>query len=261
MTANGAALVLETRDLSVKFGKLRACNDVSLSVRAGEVLGIVGESGSGKSTLLRCLGGYMRPDAGSIRISSNRSGPLDIWEVDEVARMRLRQDEISLVHQNPRDGLLMHISAGGNIVEPLMAGGARHYGKLRNVAADWMARVELPLERLDTLPSVFSGGMQKRLQVARALVTGPRLLLMDEPTGGLDVSVQARLLDLLRHLVRKLRIAAIVVTHDLAVARVLAQRLLVMRSGTVVETGLTDQILEDPQHPYTQLLVAAALRL
>ncbi|WP_312014215.1 ATP-binding cassette domain-containing protein [Bradyrhizobium sp. CIR48] len=253
--------VLDVSNVSVRFGSILACNDISLSVRAGEVLGIVGESGSGKSTLLRCIGGFNRPDVGSVRVRSKSGKAVDLWRADEVARMQLRQAELALVHQNPRDGLLMHISAGGNIVEPLMAGGERRYEKLLAAAGDWLARVELPADRLKSVPSVFSGGMQKRLQIARSLVTQPRLLLMDEPTGGLDVSVQARLLDLLRQLVRELKIAAIVVTHDLAVARVLAQRLIVMKGGDVVETGLTDQILEDPQHPYTQLLVGAALRI
>ncbi|WP_321897502.1 phosphonate C-P lyase system protein PhnK [Burkholderia cepacia] len=252
---------MDARDVSLRFGRVMACRNVSLSVRAGEVLGIVGESGSGKSTLLRCLSGIVRPDAGKILVRPAGSDEIDIWEVDEAARMRLGQTSIGLVHQNPRDGLMMPISAGGNIVEPLMAGGGRHYERLRATALEWMSRVELSLDRVDLKPSTFSGGMQKRLQIARCLVTRPRLLFMDEPTGGLDVSVQARLLDLLRGLVRDLGIAVVVVTHDLAVARMLAERLLVMRHGEVVEHGLTDQILEDPQHPYTQMLVGAALRI
>ncbi len=103
--------------------------------------------------------------------------------------------------------------------------------------------------------------MQQRLQIARNLVTGPRLVFMDEPTGGLDVSVQARLLDMIRHLVRHLNLAMILVTHDLAVARLLSQRLMVMKNGRVVETGLSDQVLDDPQHPYTQLLVSSMLQV
>ena len=114
--------------------------------------------------------------------------------------------------------------------------------------------------RIDDLPRTFSGGMQQRLQIARNLVSAPRLVFMDEPTGGLDVSVQARLLDLLRGLVRELDLAVVIVTHDLAVARLLADRLMVMRRSRVVEAGLTDQILDDPQHPYTQLLVSSVLQ-
>jgi putative phosphonate transport system ATP-binding protein len=120
-----------------------------------------------------------------------------------------------------------------------------------------MERVELETTRIDESPATFSGGMQQRLQIARNLISGPRLALLDEPTSALDVSVQARLLDLLRGLTRSLGLATIIVTHDLAVARLLAQRMMVMKDGKVVETGLTDQVLDDPQHPYTQLLVAS----
>ena len=154
----------------------------------------------------------------------------------------------------------MGVSAGGNIGERLMAVGDRHYGDIRQSASDWLERVEFELGRIDHMPSTFSGGMQQRLQIARNLVNGPRLVFMDEPTGGLDVSVQARLLDLLRALVSELKLSVIIVTHDLAVARLLAHRLMVMRRGEVVETGLTDQVLDDPQHPYTQLLVSSVLQ-
>ena len=137
--------------------------------------------------------------------------------------------------------------------------GARHYGNIRSEAATWLRNIEIDEDRIDDPPSTFSSGMQQRLQIARNLVTKPRLVFMDEPTGGLDVSVQARLLDLLRGLVTELDIAAIIVTHDLAVARLLGHRLLVMQGGRVVESGLTDQVLDDPHHPHTQLLVSAIL--
>lgn len=119
---------------------------------------------------------------------------------------------------------------------------------------------EIPANRIDDLPTTFSGGMQQRLQIARNLVTHPKLVFMDEPTGGLDVSVQARLLDLLRGLVVELNLAVVIVTHDLGVARLLADRLLVMKQGQVVESGLTDRVLDDPHHPYTQLLVSSVLQ-
>ncbi|MBO6842674.1 MAG: ATP-binding cassette domain-containing protein, partial [Thalassospira sp.] len=144
--------------------------------------------------------------------------------------------------------------------ERLMAIGDRHYGNIRSNADNWLCKVEIASERLDDLPSTFSGGMQQRLQIARNLVTSPRLVFMDEPTGGLDVSVQARLLDLLRGLVHDLNLAVIIVTHDLAVARLLSHRLMVMQQGKVIEHGLTDQVLDDPQHPYTQLLVSSILQ-
>jgi putative phosphonate transport system ATP-binding protein len=154
----------------------------------------------------------------------------------------------------------MGVSAGANIGERLMAQGVRNYQQLRGAGIDWLSQVEIDPLRIDDLPRTFSGGMQQRLQIARNLVSSPRLVFMDEPTGGLDVSVQARLLDLLRGLVRELDLAVVIVTHDLAVARLLADRLMVMRRSRVVETGLTDQILDDPQHPYSQLLVSSVLQ-
>lgn len=154
----------------------------------------------------------------------------------------------------------MGVSAGANIGERLMAQGVRNYEQLRGAGLDWLGQVEVDPQRIDDLPRTFSGGMQQRLQIARNLVSSPRLVFMDEPTGGLDVSVQARLLDLLRGLVRELDLAVVIVTHDLAVARLLADRLMVMRRSRVVETGLTDQILDDPQHPYSQLLVSSVLQ-
>jgi putative phosphonate transport system ATP-binding protein len=155
----------------------------------------------------------------------------------------------------------MSVSAGGNVGERLMAVGARNYADIRSNAITWLDRVEIKADRIDDRPSAFSGGMQQRLQIARNLVTNPRLVFMDEPTGGLDVSVQARLLDLLRNLVRDLGLSAIIVTHDLAVVRLLADRLMVMKGGHVVENGLTDQVLDDPQHAYTQLLVSSVLQV
>jgi putative phosphonate transport system ATP-binding protein len=142
-----------------------------------------------------------------------------------------------------------------------MATGARHYGNIRQNAMHWLDRVEIDTNRTDDMPLRFSGGMQQRLQIARTLVTQPRLVFMDEPTGGLDVSVQARLLDLIRRLVDELGVSCIIVTHDLAVARLLAHRLMVMKDGHVVEHGLTDQVLDDPHHPYTQLLVSSILQV
>jgi putative phosphonate transport system ATP-binding protein len=153
----------------------------------------------------------------------------------------------------------MNVSAGGNIGERLMAVGDRHYGRIRSTALDWLARVEISAARVDDPPSTYSGGMRQRLQIARNLVTGPRLIFMDEPTGGLDVSVQARLLDLLRGLIADMGLAVILVTHDLAVARLLSHRILVMKQGEVIESGLTDRVLDDPQAPYTQLLVSSVL--
>jgi len=254
------APLLQVRGLTRRYGARIGCADVSFDLWPGEVLGIVGESGSGKSTLLSCLAGHLAPDEGQV-IFDTASGPKDILRMDEPERRRLSRTDWAYVHQNPRDGLRMGVTAGGNVGERLMAVGARHYGAIREAATDWLGRVEIDAARIDDRPSAFSGGMQQRLQIARNLVTGPRLVFMDEPTGGLDVSVQARLLDLLRGLVRDMGLSAIIVTHDLAVVRLLADRLMVMKSGRVVEQGLTDQVLDDPQHAYTQLLVSSVLQV
>ena len=246
--------LLSARDLRLHFGRVAALDGVELDIWPGEVVAIVGESGSGKTTLLRVLSGLLRPDAGSIAYAGQ-----DVLAMGEAARRKLMRTDWGFVHQNPRDGLRMGVSAGGNIGERLMATGHRHYGQIRAEATEWLRRVEIDEARLDASPGTFSGGMQQRLQIARTLVTRPRLVFMDEPTGGLDVSVQARLLDLIRALVAELGLAVLLVTHDIAAARLLAHRVLVMRHGRVVEQGLTDRVLDDPQHPYTQLLVASVL--
>lgn len=255
-----SAPLLQASNLIKNFGRITACDAVSLDIYPGEVLGIVGESGSGKSTLLRCLSGDVLPDAGTVEYATRTGVLRDIHAMGVAERRMLTRTDWAFVHQNPRDGLRMHVSAGGNVGERLMAVGNRHYGNIRHAAIDWLDKVEIAEDRVDDLPVIFSGGMQQRLQIARNLVTHPRLAFMDEPTGGLDVSVQARLLDLLRGLVADLGLAAIIVTHDLAVARHLSHRLMVMKGGKVVETGLTDQVLDDPQHPYSQLLVSSILR-
>ena len=252
--------LLQVKNLTKSYGARIGCADISFDVYPGEVVGIVGESGSGKSTLLSCLAGHLRPDQGEV-IFETAQGARDTVQMGEAERRRLARTDWAYVHQNPRDGLRMGVSAGGNVGERLMAIGARHYGGIRDKAIDWLGRVEIDAGRVDDRPSAFSGGMQQRLQIARNLVTAPRLVFMDEPTGGLDVSVQARLLDLLRGLVREMGLSAIIVTHDLAVVRLLADRLMVMKGGHVVEAGLTDQVLDDPQHEYTQLLVSSVLQV
>lgn len=250
--------LLEARGVTRLYGSRVGCMDIAFALWPGEVLGVVGESGSGKSTLLRCLAGIDRPTSGTVAFA-HRGAPIGIFELPEHDRRMLMRSAWGIVHQNPRDGLRMNVSAGGNIAERMIAAGERRYDSIRLAAAEWLERVEIDRARMDEVPAGFSGGMQQRLQIARVLVSHPRLVFMDEPTGGLDVSVQARLLDLLRTLVRDLDLAAVIVTHDLAVARLLTDRLMVMKDGAVVETGLTDQVLDDPQHGYTQLLTSAVL--
>jgi putative phosphonate transport system ATP-binding protein len=252
--------LLQVRDITKLYGNRVGCRNVTFDLYPGEVLGIVGESGSGKTTLLNCLSSRLEPTVGTVTYTDRTGDDIDLYRASESRRRMLMRTDWGIVHQNPRDGLRMRVSAGANVGERLMAVGARHYGDIRDASNDWLGRVEIAADRIDDKPVTFSGGMQQRLQIARNLVSGPRLVFMDEPTGGLDVSVQARLLDLLRRLVTDLGLSAVIVTHDLAVVRLLAHRLMVMRQGEVVEHGLTDQVLDDPQHAYTQLLVSSVLQ-
>jgi putative phosphonate transport system ATP-binding protein len=253
------APLLSADGLTKLYGGRAACRDVGLSIDEGEVLAIVGESGSGKSTLLNMISGRMRPDAGEVRYRMRDGEPREIFALSEAERRLLLRTDWGFVHQDAALGLRMNVSAGGNIGERLMAVGNRHYGSIRATASQWLTRVEIDVDRLDDRPTAYSGGMRQRLQIARNLVTNPRLVFMDEPTGGLDVSVQARLLDLIRGLVADLGLAVVIVTHDLAVARLLSHRMIVMKEGRIVESGLTDRVLDDPQAPYTQLLVSSVL--
>lgn len=252
--------ILEVSNLGHRYGDRYGCREVTFDLWPGEVLAIVGESGSGKSTLLKTISQRLNPTEGTVRYWATDGTPLDLSSQTEGEIRRLWRTEWGFVHQNSEDGLRMRVSAGGNVGEPLMANGLRHYGKIREKALEWLERVEIPSSRVDDPPTSFSGGMRQRLQIARNLVVSPRLVFMDEPTSGLDVSVQARLLDLIRSLVSDLGLAVIIVTHDLAVARMISHRTLVMKDGRVIESGLTDRVLDDPQAPYTQLLVSSILQ-
>ena len=251
--------LLQVRGLTKRYGARLGCADVSFDLDPGEVLAIVGESGSGKSTLLSLVATELAPDAGTVSYRMRDGVLRDLAGLSEAERRALMRTDWGFVRQDAAQGLRMTVSAGGNVGERLMGVGERHYGRIRGQALDWLGRVEIAADRIDDPPTRFSGGMRQRLQIARNLVTGPRLVLMDEPTSGLDVSVQARLLDLIRRLSAELGLAVIIVTHDLAVARLLSHRIAVMRAGRVIETGLTDRVLDDPEHAYTQLLVSSVL--
>jgi putative phosphonate transport system ATP-binding protein len=258
MSAPDAPLLL-AEGLTKYYGRQLGCRDVSFSLYEGEVLAVVGESGSGKTTLLQLLSTQLEPSAGRVRYRLRDGITRDLADLSEAERRFLFRTDWGYVHQDAALGLRMNVSAGANVGERLMAVGWRHYGRIRGTAVQWLDRVEIDTDRIDDPPLVYSGGMRQRLQIARNLVTQPRLVFMDEPTGGLDVSVQARLLDLLRGLVTELGLAAVIVTHDLAVARLLSHRIMVMKGGEVIEQGLTDQVLDDPREPYTQLLVSSIL--
>jgi alpha-D-ribose 1-methylphosphonate 5-phosphate C-P lyase len=241
-------------------GAIVAAWDISFDVAPGEALGLIGESGSGKSTVLGCLIGDERASTGSVRLASVDGGDTDLFTLSPAERRRLRVDTVSIVYQDPARGLDLRVSAGGNIAERLTAAGWRSYHAIRRRAAELLDRVEVPLSRMDDPVSTFSGGMRQRVQIAKALATGAPVLLLDEPTTGLDASIAAGVLDLLRGLLRERDVAAVVVSHDFAVIEALTDRSVVMQLGRVVESGLTDQLFHDPHHPYTQRLVAAARR-
>ena len=260
MTHHETSPLLCVQGLSKRYGAFTAVQDATFDLWPGEVMAVVGESGSGKTTLLNVIAARMQPDDGSVHYMMRGGALKDVHAMTQAEQRLLARTDWGFVHQHSADGLRMDVSAGANVGERLMGLGHRNYGQLRATAQEWLQRVEIDPLRIDDTPRIFSGGMRQRLQIARNLVTNPRLIFMDEPTSGLDVSVQARLLDLLRQLTQEMRLAMVIVTHDLAVARLLAHRMVVMQRGRIVEMGLTDQVLDDPQHPYTQLLVSSVLQ-
>jgi len=246
-----------------------ACARVSLDLYADEVLGIVGESGSGKSSLIRLLhfddeatSGQMYCNApqGNSGASPDIAYPgVNLFDLSSFQKRSLRNSSMGIVYQSPHLGLRMAVSAGGNIAERLIAAGWRNIAKMRKRSSYLLEKTEIPVQRMDEPPRNFSGGMQQRVQIAKALSNNPLILFFDEVTSGLDLSVQARVLDLIRGLQKEFRLSIIIVSHDLGVIRLLTSRTLVMKYGRVVESGLTDQILEDPHNAYTQLLVSSQL--
>jgi putative phosphonate transport system ATP-binding protein len=242
-------------------GSVVAAHNVSLDLHAGEILGIMGESGSGKSTVVKTLFFDDAPTAGEAIFFDGQEGgqQWDMFALNAARQRWLRNHRFGMVYQNPHLGLNFNVSAGGNIAERLLMSDLSHYGEIRERARQLLARTEVLVDRMDESPKKFSGGMQQRVQIAKALATRPPLLYLDEVTTGLDLSVQARILDLILEIQQELHTAMIVVTHALGVIRLLAGRTVVTKYGRVLESGLTDQILEDPQHAYTQRLVASAL--
>lgn len=240
-------------------GTVWAANDISLEVYSGEVLGIVGESGSGKSTLMQSLYFDLIPTEGKAYLQNYGEGKKNIWDASPLEKRKIRNNIMGMVYQNPVRGLRMDYSAASNIAEKIIAAGSRNAGQMTARAEELLEAVEILTSRMKEAPKNFSGGMQQRVQISKALANNPSLLLLDEVTTGLDLSVQARVLDLIRKIKAKYGISILLVSHDLAVIRMLADRTIVMLDGKIIESGLTDQILEDPQHAYTQQLVHSLL--
>lgn len=240
-------------------GTVYACQDITFEVYAGEILGVVGESGSGKSTLMQCLYFDQEVSSGEGYISSYKDGKTNVFAESSQQKRYIRNHILGKVYQNPLLGLRINFTSIGNIAEKLIAAGNRHVVKMEARGKELLEHVNIPVYRMKEAPKNFSGGMQQRVQIAKALSNNPPLLLLDEVTTGLDLSVQASVLDLIKTIQRELKITVVIVSHDLGVIRMLADRTMVMLDGRIIEHGLTDQILEDPQHNYTQHLVQSLL--
>jgi phosphonate C-P lyase system protein PhnK len=249
--------ILQVRGIRKRFGDRHALKGVSLELYPQEVLGIVGGSGSGKTTLLRILhleeeaeGEYFLNVPG---LEGRNLLALDRYQVPEVRRW------LAMVYQDPSRGLRMDFASLTSVVEPLILKGERLYEALVAQGLEALELADFPLERAGSPPKELSQGQRQRVQIAKALAKKPLVILLDEPTTGLDLLVQATFLDTLRTLKRRLGLSMILVSHDLSVIRMVADRIVVLYEGEVVEEGLADQVLEDPQHPFTQELVGAKL--
>lgn len=236
-----------------------ACNDVNVELFEGEILGIVGESGSGKSTLMKSLYFDFDVTEGQGFLKNFKDGKADIFSQSLQQKKYIKNHVMGMVYQNPMLGLRMEYSSAGNIAEKLIAAGQRNFGGMNERVSELLDAVEILQSRKKEPPKNFSGGMQQRVQISKALANNPAILLLDEVTTGLDLSVRVRVLELIREIRQKFNVSMMLVSHDLAVIRMLADRTIVMLDGKIIEQGLTDQILEDPQMPYTQQLVHSLL--
>lgn len=273
-------VVLRIEDLTMRFGdgcdfcrndesvlirnycphcnSIYACRDVSFDLHRGEILGVVGESGSAKSTVVQCLYFDREATEGSMQIPIYEEGS-NLFSSSSQKQRYIKDHVFGMVYQNPYLGLKMKFSGMANIAEKLIRAGNLHVGDMTDRANELLDIVNIPEYRRLDPPAAFSGGMQQRVQIAKALSNNAPILFLDEITTGLDLSVQANVLDLIKKIQRALGISMIIVSHDLSVIRMLCDRTIVMLDGKIVEKGLTDQIMEDPRHPYTQELVYSLL--
>ncbi|OXY92141.1 dipeptide ABC transporter ATP-binding protein [Streptomyces diastatochromogenes] len=240
-------VVLEATGLRREFGRgkraFAAVDDVSLTVRRGETLGVVGESGSGKTTLGRMLVGLLEPTAGEIHYAGRRHTGVN--------------PAVQMVFQDPVSSLNPRRSVGESIADPLRARGERDEQRIRGRVVELLERVGLEAVHYDRYPHEFSGGQRQRVGIARALAADPRVIVCDEPVSALDVTTQAQVVDLLGELQRELGLALVFIAHDLAVVRQVSDRVAVMRRGQVVESGPVDEVYDAPREPYTKQLLAA----
>lgn len=249
--------LLRIADLVVEYpvpgGVFRALDSVSLSVERGSCLAVVGESGCGKSTLAKAIVRLLRPASGTICIDG-----VDIATMSE-RKLRPFRSRIQMVFQDPYGSLDPHLSAVDIVAEPLRLRGVRSRRDREARAAKLIDQVGLPNSALRRKPAEFSGGQRQRIGIARALASEPELLVCDEATSALDVSVQAQVLDLLRDIKRDTGLTYVFISHNLGVVREISDTIVVMRSGGIVESGPTAEVLAHPSQPYTVALRAAAL--
>jgi peptide/nickel transport system ATP-binding protein len=249
--------IIDLRDVAIEYPKrnrtpaFRAIDGVSLTVGRGEVIGLVGESGSGKTTIGRAIVGLLPFVEGQARVLGHDMVGIKRRDLGAVRR------EVSFVFQDPGSSLNPRLPIGESIGEPLRLAKVAKGAALDTRVEELLDQVELARELRNRYPHELSGGQRQRVGIARALALGPKLLIADEPTSALDVSVQARVLELFQELQREIGFACLFISHDLAVVEILAERITVLNKGKVVEQGQRDQILHDPQEPYTQRLIAA----
>jgi len=241
--------------MSGSRGWVKALDGVSVQVAEGETLGIVGESGSGKTTLARLFLLLERPTAGSLLFDGKAIGD---FERDDLARYRRA---VQAVFQDPYSSLNPRMRVGDIVAEPLPSGNGLSRAEVSDRVREVLQLVGLSREGAALYPHEFSGGQRQRIAIARALVTYPKFIILDEPVSALDVSIRAQILNLLKHLQERLGLAYMIISHDLAAARYLATRLAVMYAGKLVETGACDGVYTEPLHPYTEALLSAALPL
>jgi oligopeptide/dipeptide ABC transporter ATP-binding protein len=232
-------------------GVVRAVDDVSFGIEPGETVGLVGESGCGKSTIGRTILKLVEPSGGKLFFEGR-----DIFKIDRSERRAVRK-EMGIVFQNPYSSLNPRMKVLQIVGEPLKTHAKINGVRLRQKVLDLMAQVGLKPEQLNRFPHQFSGGQRQRIAIARSLALNPKFLIFDEPTSALDVSVQAQVLNLIRKLQRSKNLTYLFITHDLLVVKYIADRILVMYLGKLVESGPVESVFEQPLHPYTQALLSA----
>ncbi|MBI5095394.1 MAG: ABC transporter ATP-binding protein [Candidatus Hydrogenedentes bacterium] len=255
--------LLEVDDLRTYFhtreGVVRAVEGVSFSVEKGETLGIVGESGSGKSVANYSLLGLVPCPPGRIESGTARFGGIDLLRCSAEERRAVRGRRISMVFQDPMTALNPYMTIGEQVMEPLLVHEGSTRGQARERAAATMDSVGIPdaSKRLSDYPHQYSGGMRQRVMIAMALITKPEILIADEPTTALDVTVQAQILALIKKRQQDLGMAVILVTHDFGIVAGVCDRVLVMYAGRIVESAATRELFRNPRHPYTKALMAS----